>query len=144
MDIEIIDKPFTVELYGFSGVAVNRNFGETGMRLMNKMWGLVKSNQLKNKGVNVWVYENQNLFTGVELEETPGNNIGLEFKKVTLVKYVRYKHIGPYHKLYEANAHLREAVTAKGYKTAYPCLEIYGHATPNENESETDILVSLL
>jgi hypothetical protein len=56
MDIEIIDKPFTVELYGFSGVAVNRNFGETGMRLMNKMWGLVKSNQLKNKGVNVWVY----------------------------------------------------------------------------------------
>jgi len=144
MDVEIINDPFTVELYGFSGVVVNRNFGETGMRLMNKMWGLVKGNNLKNKGINVWVYENQNMFTGVELDEQPDSSLGLELKKVALTKYARYKHIGPYHKLYEANAHLREAVTAKGYRTSYPTMEIYGHATPNENESETDILVSLV
>ena len=101
MNVEIINEPLTIELYGFGGVAANRNYGETGMRLMNKMWGLVKSNHLKNKGVNIWVYENQNMFTGVELYEPLENNPGLEFKKVTLLKYARCKHIGPYHKYTE-------------------------------------------
>src|ERR1700761_603407 len=108
MDIEIINDPFTIELYGFSGVPVNYNFGETGFRLMNGMWQAVKSNNLKNKGVNVWVYDIQGMFAGVELEETPNANIGLEHRKVTLTKYARYKHIGSYNQLARVNQNIRE------------------------------------
>ena len=54
MDIEIINDPFTIELYGFSGVPVNYNFGETGFRLMNGMWQAVKSNNLKPHRVRYW------------------------------------------------------------------------------------------
>lgn len=47
------------------------------------MWQLVKVNELKNEGLNIWVYEsNEKRFAGVEFNETPEDDIGLEQKSI--------------------------------------------------------------
>ena len=72
MDVEIIDEPLSLNVYGFSGIAINKDYAGTALRLMDRMWQVVKSNNLKNKGLNIWVYEpNEKVFAGVELYETP-------------------------------------------------------------------------
>ena len=144
MQIEIIEKDFNLILYGVSGVSVNNNLGETGFRLMGKMWEKVKADNLKHKGINVWVYEPEGkMFTGVEIEDIPLNYTGLELKEISLTKYAYYKHIGPYNKLAEAYTRLREQINQKGLKTCFPALEIYGHWNEDESKLETEILMSL-
>ena len=72
-------------LHGFSGTAKGGQSTETAVQLMDRMWPIVKSNGLKNKGLNVWVYEPGNaIFVGVELLEIPAHGLGLQQKKVFL------------------------------------------------------------
>ena len=69
MNVEIIDKPFSIIAYGFSSVASDKDYAKTAFKLSGKMWDTVKTNNLKNKGINIWVYEpNDMVFAGVELE----------------------------------------------------------------------------
>jgi len=64
--MEIVNDPLTLDIYGFSGIAANKDYAGTAFRLMDKMWQIVKSNNLENKGLNIWVYEqDQNVFAGV-------------------------------------------------------------------------------
>ena len=68
MDIEIINELLVINIYGFSGVATSTEYAQLGFTLMDKMWQIVKTEQLKNKGKNIWIYEADNeLFAGVEL-----------------------------------------------------------------------------
>lgn len=144
MHIEIIETAFTVELYGFGGTAVNKNWMETGFALMNKMWAVVKSNNLSNKGINVWVYEdNYRMFAGVELTAPPGDDLGLERKLVSLPRYAYYKHIGPYQQLKDVGAKALAEVKDRGLTVNLPYLEIYGHWTQDETKLETELLWSL-
>src|SRR4051812_17344840 len=97
MDLEIINKDLRLDVYGFSGTAKNKDYAGAAFALMGRMWQVVKSNNLQNKGLNIWVYEpNESVFAGVELNETPGHDTGLEQKILTLSNYAYYKHIGPY------------------------------------------------
>jgi hypothetical protein len=57
MTLQIIDKPLSLSLYGFSGIAIGKDYAGTAFKLMDKMWKTVKSNNLKNNGLNIWVYE---------------------------------------------------------------------------------------
>jgi hypothetical protein len=38
-----------LDIYGFSGTAINKDYAGTAFKLMDKMWQAVKSNNLKNK-----------------------------------------------------------------------------------------------
>ena len=144
MDVEILNSEFELVLYGISGTATNNNWGETGFRLMNKMWEKVRSNNLKNKGINVWVYEpNGKMFTGVELDKAPENDTGLELKQINLTKYAYYKHIGPYSLLAQAYLKMRTYLSNNNLETCLPSLEIYGHWNQNESKLETEILMCL-
>lgn len=97
MNLEIIHEPLRLDIYGFSGIAINKDYAGTAFKLMDKMWQTVKSNNFKNKGLNIWVYEqDQRVFAGVELNDIPDHDTGLEQKSITLLKYAYYKHIGPY------------------------------------------------
>src|SRR5690242_2809587 len=97
MNVEVIAKPLSLDLYGFSGTAVGKDYTGTAFKLMDKMWQVVKANNLKNKGLNIWVYEpGEKVFAGVELETSISDDTGLERKQITLKKYSYYKHIGPY------------------------------------------------
>ncbi|MES1181865.1 MAG: hypothetical protein ABUL44_03630, partial [Flavobacterium sp.] len=88
MDLEIIDQPFQLTVYGFSGVAVNKDYVGTAFKLSGKMWETVKAKQLKNKGKNIWVYEpHEMVFAGIELEQDQQHETPLEQKNILLPKY---------------------------------------------------------
>lgn len=144
MDVEIIKEPFMLNIYGFSGNANHKDYTGTAFSLMNKMWQTVKSNNLKNKGANIWVYEqDHNVFAGVELAEIPDQGVGLELKSITLLNYASYKHIGPYYLIKQAGQNMTDELKHKGYETRLPYIEIYGHWTNDESKLETLLLMSL-
>jgi hypothetical protein len=144
MNLEIINTPFRLDIYGFSGTALHKDYADTAFRLMDKMWKVVKSTNLKNKGINIWVYEpDEKVFAGVELEDLPSPGTGLEQKNLSLPKYAYYKHIGPYHLIKQAGQAMKEEIKKKGFETSLPHIEIYGHWSPDETKLETELLMSL-
>jgi effector-binding domain-containing protein len=144
MNLKIINDPLKLDIYGFSGTAVNKDFSGTAFRLMDKMWKVVKSNNLKNKGINIWVYEqDEKVFAGVELNDIPNPDTGLEQKSITLLKYARYKHTGPYNLIKQAGQNMTNELKSKGYEIILPYIEIYGHWTNDETKLETELLMSL-
>ena len=144
MNVEIVDKNFRVSLYGFSGIAINKDYAGTAFQLMDKMWRIVKANGLKNKGINIWVYEpNEQVFAGVELSDPVTQNTGLKQKNINLVKYAYYKHVGPYQAIKQVGQNMIDELKSKGFETALPYIEIYGHWTSNQTKLETELLMSL-
>src|SRR6476660_2811725 len=114
MNVEIINKDLSLNIYGFSGTAINKDYTGTAFKLMDKMWQIVKSNNIKNKGTNVWVYEqDQHVFAGVELNDVPNIDTGLERKSIKLGKYAYYKHIGPYNLIKHAGQKMTEELKSK-------------------------------
>ena len=57
MNIEIITKKFQLDIYGFGDIATNKDYVGTAFKLSSKMWEIIKTNGLKNRGMNIWVYE---------------------------------------------------------------------------------------
>jgi predicted transcriptional regulator YdeE len=144
MTLEVINEPLRLDIYGFAGIATNKDYAGTAFKLMDRMWQTVKSNNLKNKGLNIWVYEQEHrVFAGVELNDIPNQNTGLEQKSITLLKYAYYKHIGPYNLIKQAGQNMTDELRTKGYETILPYVEIYGHWTSDETKLETELLMSL-
>ena len=144
MNVEIIDNPLTLNLHGFSGIAVDKNYAGTAFRLMDKMWQAVKSNNLKNKGLNAWVYEpGDKVFAGVELYEDPKHDTALEQKSIHLTKYAWYKHVGPYNGIKLKGQNMKDDLMSRGFEISNPYVEIYGHWTNDETKLETELIMSL-
>ena len=144
MNVEIVTEPLNLNVYGFSGVATNKDYAGTAFRLMDKMWKIVKSNNVKNKGLNIWVYEQgDGVFAGVELDDVPNENLGLEQKKISLSKYAYYKHIGPYNLIKQASQNMTAELKSNGFETTLPYIEIYGHWNSDETKLETELIMSL-
>ena len=118
MNVEIINKKFRLDIYGFSQEVINNDYVGTAFKLMDRMWQIVKTNGLKNKGMNIWVYEaGEKIFAGVELNETPDNTTGLEQKRIDLNKYAYHKHIGPYNLIKQAGLNMRDEIIKRGCTT---------------------------
>lgn len=144
MNVEIINKHLKFDIYGFSGTAVNKDYAGTAFKLMDKMWQVVKTNGLKNKGQNIWVYEPHDyVFAGVELEDASRTSTGLEQKGIFLAKYAYYKHVGPYNLIKQAGLQMRDEIKNQGFETILPYVEIYGHRTNDETKLETELLMAL-
>jgi effector-binding domain-containing protein len=144
MNIEIIDKKLSLHMHGFSGIAINKDYAGTAFKLMDRMWKLVKGNNLENKGLNIWVYEqNEMVFAGVELNNIPVADTGLEQKTITLPKYAYYKHIGPYSLIKQSGQNMRDEIKSRGLEICLPYIEIYGHWTNDETKLETELLMCL-
>ena len=144
MKVEVINKDFTLEIYGFSGVAINKDYSRTAIHLMDKMWQIVKAKELKHKGLNIWVYEpNEKIFAGVELYDSLEYDSGLEHKVVSLSKYAYYKHFGQYNLIKKSGDKVREELRNLGFETIFPYVEIYGHWTNEETKLETELLFCL-
>jgi hypothetical protein len=141
----IIETQLELDLYGFSGVAQNKDYGATAFHLMDRMWKVIREKGVKNKGLNIWVYEPfENVFAGVELMDNNGNSAGLEHKHIRLPRYGYYKHIGPYSLIRQAGERMREVLERQGFETSLPYIEIYGHWTEDETKLETELLMSLV
>ena len=144
MNLEIIDNPLRLDIYGFSGTAANNDYGGTALQLMDRMWKTVKSKGLKNNGLNIWVYEQNNkVFAGVELDPAPEHATGLEQEQIRLLKYALYKHVGPYYLIKQIGQNMRNELEKMGLATSLPYIEIYGHWTNDETKLETDLLMCL-
>jgi len=144
MKLEIIDKQLSLDIYGFSGTATGKDYAGTAFKLMDKMWKTVKSNNLKNQGLNIWVYEpNDRVFAGVELDSSPNPDTGLEQKSITLKKYAYYKHVGPYNLIKQAGQTMRDELKKQGFEIGNPYIELYGHWTNDEAKLETELLMCI-
>lgn len=144
MHTQIINTPLTLNIYGFGASVINKNYAGTAFSLMDKMWKIVKANGLKNKGLNIWVYEqNDQVFAGVELEDAPPPGTGLHQKTVTLAKYAYYKHTGPYNLIKQAGQSMQKEIQGIGFETTLPYVEIYGHWTSDESKLETELLACI-
>ena len=144
MNIEIINNPLKLSLHGFSGFAKNKDYAGTAFKLMDRMWQIIKTNQLKNKGLNIWVHEeNESVFAGVELDEIPNQETGLEQKSIILSKYACYKHIGPYHQIGQAVQTMTSDLKNRAFETRLPYIEIYGHWSKDETKLETELIFCL-
>jgi len=144
MDIEIINKPFNIDIYGFSGTALNKDYAGTAFKLSGKMWQVVKDNGIKNKGKNIWIYDtNESVFAGIEIEEPYKERWALEHKNILLNKYAYFKHIGPYSLIKQVGQRMIEEIKNKGLETKLPYIEIYGHWNNDESKLETELLMSL-
>ena len=142
--MKIINEIFNLDIYGFSGLAVNKDYVGTAFKLMDRMWQTVKANNLKNKGLNIIVYEqDEKVFAGVELFDNPGQSTGLELKSIALTKYAYHKHIGPYNLIKQAGQNMRDELNNKGLDFTYPYIEIYGHWSNDESKLETELLICL-
>ena len=141
MPAKIIDHPLTLNIYGFSGIALNRNYGAKAFELSGQMWNAVKSNNLKNKGQNIWVYEDDHrVFAGVEMDEPPPASSGLEHKIIQLPRYGYYKHIGPYALMKQGNNKLLQHIAQNGFNAGLPYIEIYGDWNKDESKLETELI----
>ncbi len=144
MNLEIINQHLSFDLFGYSGVALHKDYVGTAFALMNRMWQTLRETGLKNKGINIWVYEpDEKVFAGVELIDTPPGDFPLEKKTLTLTKYAYYKHIGPYHLIKDTCVMMGNELHQQGFETLLPFVEIYGHWTNDESKLETEILMSI-
>jgi hypothetical protein len=144
MKTEIINNELRLDVSGFSGVAVNKNYAGTAFALMDKMWPVIKAKGLKHKGLNIWIYEaNEKVFAGVELEDNTIPDTGLEQKTILLPRYAYFKHIGPYSQLKQAGDNMRNEMQKMGLKPRLPYIEIYGHWTNDESKLETELLMAV-
>lgn len=144
MDIKLISTPFQLNIFGFSGLAANKDYAATAFRLMDRVWPVIRQKGLKHKGLNIWVYEsNERVFAGVELEDTAISDTGLEQKNIRLSNYAYYKHTGPYIQLKQAGDNMQNELRKLGRRPCLPYVEIYGHWTPDETKLETELLMAI-
>ena len=144
MKIEIIESPYQIEIYGFSGTASNKNYAGTAFELSKKMWDVVKGNGIKNKGQNIWLYDtNHTVFAGVELEGAQEGDSALEYKTISLKKYAYFKHVGPYSLIKQVGQSMTEEIKRQGFETVFPYIEIYGHWNSDESKLETELIMNL-
>lgn len=142
--MEIITTPLTLDIYGFSGTATDRDYAGTAFRLMDRMWKVIKGNNLENKGLNIWVYEPKEIvFAGVELIHKPDPEFGLEHKEFVLEKYAMFKHVGAYQRIKNLGQEMRDELEKRNLKITSPYVEIYGHWTNDESRLETDLIMAL-
>ena len=145
MNIDIITTHFGLDLYGFGGIATNKDYTETAFALSGRMWEVLKANGLKNKGKNIWVYEAADkVFVGVELDHPSNDNYyGLEKMTLSLEKYAYFKHIGPYNQIKRTGQHMTNELHRQGFEIMLPYLEIYGHWASDETKLETELIMCL-
>jgi effector-binding domain-containing protein len=146
MDIEIITENLQLDIYGFGGIALQKDYVGTAFKLSAKMWELVKAGGIKNKGKNIWVYETgARVFAGVkwEIHTTDNNNYGLEKITIHMEKYAYFKHIGPYNLIKQTGENMKSELTKRGFEVILPYIEIYGHWTSDETKLETELLMCL-
>ena len=144
MKIEITSERFRVTLLGYRGLIKDGIVHASAKPLMDRMWKEVQDRRIRTMGINHWVYlPDSMIFTGIEWKE-PNADVGtLETLDISLDRYVKYLHVGPYSTLGTIWPQLMETLKQCGEKPQHPYLEIYGHWNADETKCETTILIGL-
>ena len=144
MNIEVVSGHFQVTLFGYRGLIKGGIVHASAKPLMDRMWKEVQERRIKSTGINHWVYlPDSMIFTGIEMKDLAADVGTLEKLDVSLDRYARYLHIGPYSTLGATWSQLMEELKKRGETPQYPNLEIYGHWNPDESKCETTIVIGL-
>ena len=144
MEIEIIESPIRFHLHGIGSAVENNRIGETGMKLMNEMWKVVKESNTATTGINHWVYmPDGQMFVGVELLQNSSVPKTLEPMAFELLRYLKHVHIGPYQALPDKWKALKAELANRGDSMSSTSLEVYGHHCDDPSKTETTILIGL-
>jgi effector-binding domain-containing protein len=144
MEIQILQEPLELDLYGIGADVVDSDYSGTGRKLMDEMWSAIHANKLQYKGINFWVYDSATkMFVGVELDNGEASHGPLENKPVSLSKYVYYKHVGPYEKLGDIHRALEAEMAEQGLEEIGPRVEKYGHWTDDQSKLITEIFIAI-
>ena len=145
MNLEISTETLRVTLFGYGGAIEAGNVAASGKRLMDSMWKEVQARRIATKGINHWVYlPNSMIFTGVELV-APVSEVGtLEKIEVSLERYAKHVHVGPYALLPQIWPQLFVQLEQRNEQPRFPNLEIYGHWNPDPMQCETTIVIGLI
>ena len=54
MIIEIVTANFCLDIHGLGDIAINKDYAGTAFKLSGKMWEVIKANDIKNKGKNIY------------------------------------------------------------------------------------------
>jgi len=143
MEIEI-KKDLELTLYGFSGMAVNKDYAGTAFKLSDQVWQKVREQKFDHKGMNIWVYgSGEMVFAGVEFNSPPLQSIELEQKIILLPTYAYYRHVGPYHLISKCGNEMTSELKSRGFETTEPYIEMYGHWTADETKLETELIMAI-
>ncbi len=143
-NFQILQRKISFDLHGFSGIAPEGKLPDTAFHLMNRMWQVVKSNNLKDNGLNVWGYDpGIQIFVGTELFEKSDPALGLQEKWVVLKKCAFCRHVGPYKLIPQIGQLMRRELKNRGLEVGFPYVEVYGHWTQDEATLETDLYLAL-
>jgi hypothetical protein len=144
MELQISLDPFRVTLFGYRGVIKDGIVHASAKPLMDRMWQEVRDRRIETVGINHWVYlPHAATFVGVELKK-PTTEVGtLEQLDVSLDRYAKHLHLGPYGTLGATWAQLMDELKQRGEKPRHPHLEVYGHWEADETKCETTILIGL-
>ncbi|MFO0886229.1 MAG: GyrI-like domain-containing protein [Pirellulales bacterium] len=145
MHIELLETPVSFRLFGISGTVIGNKYAETGLRLMDQMWKVVREARLPHTGTNHWVYfHGERLFVGVEIQETTvAIPPAFEEQNFEIKRCAKHLHVGPYHELPQKWKDLKEELAARGETVTLPSLEVYGHACSDPAKAETTIYLTL-
>lgn len=143
--IELLQAPVSFQLFGISGAVAGEKYAETGLRLMDQMWKVVREARLPHTGTNHWVYfPGDRMFVGVEIQTTDlAIPPALEPIKIELARSAKHLHVGPYHELPQKWKDLKAELAARGETVMLPSLEVYGHACSDPAKAETTIYLNL-
>lgn len=149
MDTQFLTTPIQFHLHGYSSPVENQRYGETGFKLMNEMWRVVKESQTPNEGKNHWVYlPDGRMFVGIVLAPDASAPESLESLSFELRRYLKHLHVGPYELLPAKWQTLKTEIAARGETIANtfesPALEVYGHHCSDVSKQETSILIGLM
>lgn len=148
MEPEIRTVPIEYAVFGHSlRHDPAKSFGEEIMALLGRVWPVIKGNGIPNDGINRVVYDKDAdgacvVFAGVVVGDGAAAG-GLERKTVRLTRYAYWKHVGPYHLIRKTGEAMTKALEARGVKTGWPMVEVYGHWTQDESKLETETFVAV-
>jgi len=144
MQIKVIDIPWMKKLYGLSSIHdPNRSVGDEIKALLEPVWEIVRKHQISTTGINHVVYGvNGKYFCGVECPSLSQELQGLTSMRVTLGRYVYYKHIGPYSGIPKSYSEIVEEMGKMSLQPVPPSVEIYGHWNDDQTLLETELLLS--
>lgn len=126
MKIETVESPFQVSLVGKSGEVAGKCYGDVGKKLMDAMWAEVAERGIETHGINHWVYlPDDRMFTGMEPKGACDDLGSLETMELTLSRYMRHLHVGPYTELPGVWGTIMKRIEDDGETCSFPSIEIY-------------------
>ena len=141
--VEIRDEPISFDLHGVSGAVLGRNYAQTGFKLMEGLWPVIKQNGIKTTGINYWVYAGcDRMSTCVELADKSVES-SFEHIPVHFGRYAYYKHVGPYDRLSEAYKALDKEIERQDLTRSGGSVEKYGDWTDDASQLVTEIFIGL-